>query len=701
MNKQKAKTAAVSALLTTIGLVGSLGCLASGMRLNMELPLLVAGCALIGLAFSFFWDTRLWFVPLCAAALWLWLQGNGVLKSLEGMLYSISDLYDRGYGWGIVQWSDRNTLSLDATLALLAIGLPIGALVSLQITKGWQIWPGVGLLLLPLVSCLLLKDTVPTEEYLGLILFAAVLLLLTDSVRRRDHKQANRLTMTLFLPLTLGLALLFVFCPRDTYAGQEGAQKIEDFIVGLFEKTELPETAIPIYGDQSKTVALADVGRRKKDTTRIMTVEAQETGTIYLRGCAYDIYDGTTWTSTPGWNGWNLCYTAKGQTTKTLKIKTQLPHSVLYFTYCPTLDQKVLGGRLRNDQGLTEYTVSYLDPVAYADDWDEREDMVGGQELTEYLELPYDTRRQALQILNNRVGYPTDTNNTGQIWRNARYIADWVSLRAKYDLNTDPMPKGETDFAIWFLTKAKTGYCTHYASATVVLLRAAGIPAQYVTGYLVEAKAGQPVTVTAENAHAWVEVFINGVGWVVLEPTPSAGGTESPVVQPTAPSQPPATTPSGETTAEPTINVYPDTTPQESVSIHISTSPHQVPGTSPGVSQQPEQFPLVILWLLLVPPVVALQWRLRVWIDEFPLRRGETNRQALRYWKLLERTCRLGRLETPEDCYWLAQKARFSQHTLTSEELHRLQKALAEVRQSLRKHSFLRQLAYTLIFALY
>ena len=73
----------------------------------------------------------------------------------------------------------------------------------------------------------------------------------------------------------------------------------------------------------------------------------------------------------------------------------------------------------------------------------------------------------------------------------------------------------------------------------------------------------------------------------------------------------------------------------------------------------------------------------------------------MRYWKLLERTCRLGRLETPEDCFWLAQKARFSQHTLTSEELHRLQKALAEVRQSLRKHSFLRQLAYTLIFALY
>ena len=696
MNSQKAKTAAVSALLTTIGLVGTLGCLSSGMGLSTELSQLVAGCVLTALVFSFFWDTKLWFVPLCAVVLVLWWQGDGVRASLEGMIYSISDLYDRGYGWGIVQWSDRHTLSLDATPALLAIGLPIGALVSLSITKGGHCWLSAGLLLLPLTCCLLLKDTVPAEEYLGLTLFAIVMLLLTDSVRAKDHRQANRLTMTLFLPLTLGLALLFVFCPRDTYTGQDGAQRIEDFFVSLFEKAKLPEDPILTYGDQAKTVALEDVGRRKKDTTQIMTVQAQETGTIYLRGCAYDVYDGTTWSSTPGWNGWNLCYSAKDQTTKTLKIQTQSPHSVLYFTYCPTTDQKVLGGRLRNDQGLTEYTVSYRDPVAYGDDWDEREDMVGGQELAEYLELPKTTRQQALLILNTKVGYPSDTYNTGQIWRNALHIADWVSKRAKYDLNTDPMPKGETDFAIWFLNKAKTGYCTHYASATVVLLRAAGIPAQYVTGYLVNAKAGQTVEVTAENAHAWVEVFINGVGWVVLEPTPSAGGTESPVVQPTVPSQAPATTPSGQT---PTMQNFPSTLPSDPV---IFTDPN-APSQTPSSTAQPQQidFPIGLLLVLLVPLVAALQWRLRVWLREFPLRRGGTNRRSLEYWKLLERTCHLSKQTPPEDCFWLAQKARFSQHTLSPEELHNLQKALTEARSVLRTHNFLRRLAYTLLFALH
>lgn len=696
MIKQRTKTAAVSALLTAIGAVGSLGCLASGMRLSMELPLLVAGCVLMALAFSFFWDTRLWWIPLGVAALVLWLWGDTLQSSLEGMLYHISDLYDRGYGWGIVQWSDRSSLSHDATAGLLALGLPITALVSLCITKGKGSWAGAGLLLLPLMGCLLLKDTVPAEGYLGLTLFAVVILLLTDSVRKADHKQANRLTMTLLLPLTLGLALLFTLCPRDTYTGQDGAQKLQDFVMALFDKAELTDGAIPIFGDQGKTVSLEAVGRRKNDTTKIMTVEAQETGTIYLRGCAYDVYDGTSWSSTPGWNGWNLCYTPRGQTVKDLKISTMLPHSVLYFTYCPVMEQKVLGGRLRNEKGVTEYTVSYSDPMTYGDDWDKREDMVGGQELAEYLELPYHTRRDALQILNNRVGVPTDTNNAGQVWRNARYIAEWVSYRGKYDLNTAPMPKGETDFAIWFLNKGETGYCTHYASATVVLLRAAGIPAQYVTGYLVNAKAGQQVTVTAADAHAWVEVFINGVGWVVLEPTPRADEPQTPVVSPTAPSQPT----SGEESTLPSVDAKPEPLPSDTVILHKPTG---APGLTPGASQSPgnSSFPTGLLWLLCIPLVLVGQWQIRVLISGSGLHRGSTNKRALAYWKRLERTCRLGKEPLPEDCFWLAQKARFSQHTLTGEELRQLQQALKEARTALRKHNFLRQLVYTLVFALY
>ena len=76
-----------------------------------------------------------------------------------------------------------------------------------------------------------------------------------------------------------------------------------------------------------------------------------------------------------------------------------------------------------------------------------------------------------MQILTKKVGIPGETINSGQIWKNALYIADWVSHRAKYDLSTGKMPSGEEDFALWFLNEADTGYCTHYATAATVLLR--------------------------------------------------------------------------------------------------------------------------------------------------------------------------------------------------------------------------------------
>ena len=71
MNKQKFFTASVSALLTFLAVLGGLGCLATGMELVVDLPLLILGCAFLALLSSFFWDTRLWLLPLCVGALLL------------------------------------------------------------------------------------------------------------------------------------------------------------------------------------------------------------------------------------------------------------------------------------------------------------------------------------------------------------------------------------------------------------------------------------------------------------------------------------------------------------------------------------------------------------------------------------------------------------------------------------------------------
>lgn len=75
-----------------------------------------------------------------------------------------------------------------------------------------------------------------------------------------------------------------------------------------------------------------------------------------------------------------------------------------------------------------------------------------------------------------------------------------------------------------FLTKDKQGHCEYFATATVLYLRSLGIPARVVVGY----RGGtynqliDTLEVREENAHAWVEAFVPGVGWHAMDPTPPA-----------------------------------------------------------------------------------------------------------------------------------------------------------------------------------
>ena len=72
-----------------------------------------------------------------------------------------------------------------------------------------------------------------------------------------------------------------------------------------------------------------------------------------------------------------------------------------------------------------------------------------------------------------------------------------------------------------FLYVSRQGFCEHFSSAFVFLMRAAGVPARVVTGY--QGGDTNPVdgtyTVRQSDAHAWTEVYIGGTGWVRVDPT--------------------------------------------------------------------------------------------------------------------------------------------------------------------------------------
>ena len=126
-----------------------------------------------------------------------------------------------------------------------------------------------------------------------------------------------------------------------------------------------------------------------------------------------------------------------------------------------------------------------------------------------------------------------------------KYVQNFLQTHAEYNLTPGKLGEGE-DFVDNFLYKKKKGYCTAFASAGTLIFRRLGIPARYVEGYVIgkndildgadhayingdyvkdgEASYGVCFTLTDRNAHAWVEIYEDGVGWIPVEVTPGYEG---------------------------------------------------------------------------------------------------------------------------------------------------------------------------------
>ncbi len=100
-------------------------------------------------------------------------------------------------------------------------------------------------------------------------------------------------------------------------------------------------------------------------------------------------------------------------------------------------------------------------------------------------------------------------------------VESYVRGTAKYTLDS-PVPKAGEDAVDDFLFVSHLGFCEQFASAEVVLLRAGGIPARLVTGFASTPSAEPNRPLRGDEAHAWVEAYVSGVGWVTSDPTAGA-----------------------------------------------------------------------------------------------------------------------------------------------------------------------------------
>jgi transglutaminase-like putative cysteine protease len=155
-----------------------------------------------------------------------------------------------------------------------------------------------------------------------------------------------------------------------------------------------------------------------------------------------------------------------------------------------------------------------------------------------------------------------------------------------YSLQT--APPTTSDALVDFLFHGKRGYCQQFASSMAVLLRAIGIPSRVAVGFTSGSVYNNEHVITTSDAHAWVEAYFPGYGWVTFDPTPLADGRDQlpPYLQsphgprpaPPSPTPPAATVPPGPS-SPPTSPGVPTTAPPAPGGVTISTIMLWIGGT--------------------------------------------------------------------------------------------------------------------------
>jgi len=103
-------------------------------------------------------------------------------------------------------------------------------------------------------------------------------------------------------------------------------------------------------------------------------------------------------------------------------------------------------------------------------------------------------------------------------------LVSWFRTNGGFVYTDRPPSSGPTAPLVDFVTRTHAGYCQHFAGAMALMLRYLGVPARVAVGFssgIYDAKNGV-WRVTDHDAHAWVEVWFRGYGWLPFDPTPAA-----------------------------------------------------------------------------------------------------------------------------------------------------------------------------------
>jgi transglutaminase-like putative cysteine protease len=265
--------------------------------------------------------------------------------------------------------------------------------------------------------------------------------------------------------------------------------------------------------------------------------EAPADSPAYWQGAIFSVFDGQAWTAHGPFTEWTAgagatqlapsdptSQAGDAVSTYTVRVLTATPLDVVLAPGHPT---SYLGaGRVIDDTDgtphitygstavrATTYTVSSTLPAKDA------AGAAAGPDLTDpaWLAVPGDLPARVTTLAASLVA------NAPSRLDAVNSVEQYLRSTEKYNPNS-PVPKPGEDAVDDFLFVSHQGFCEQFATAAIIMLRSQGIPARLVTGYVdgdLTADPGMRVF-RGSDAHAWVQVFYPGVGWVNSDPTSGA-----------------------------------------------------------------------------------------------------------------------------------------------------------------------------------
>lgn len=434
--------------------------------------------------------------------------------------------------------ADAQFLPLAVTVLLLAVSLLLSR----------SAWSGRMLLALPiLLPCYaaLLLGLFPIGIGGGLLIIGTVLLMVQHTA---EGEALAGVPAQLILPvLCAALCLLIGLSCQDKL----NTDMVETMQTQLHQRHYDSDTNSMPEGN------LKNLPAWNKSDTPALEVTMEQPEKVYLRGQVYDTYTGTGWKAADtedtaqyedlfywlheaGFYGQSQIALADGYTETATPLSMTIRNLSAcsahgYYPYAVYGSETLAADRIGDTNLPPAESLYYL--KGSVPDWYQIQRNLSTAQGRENIET-YLSKEQAyadylravdLQmtqdswaVLRRQLKLDTQTRTISDI---RTIIFDYLREAMTYDETARTM-NGSGDFLQYTLERSGHGYSVHYATAAVLMLRYMGVPARYVEGYYLSAedaaryKAGETITLTEENAHAWAEYYVSGVGFVPFEVTP-------------------------------------------------------------------------------------------------------------------------------------------------------------------------------------